>query len=256
MNDNSIFDEVLELLMKNKQFPYYAAERRLDIFINFFLEDMLTAYYENREVKFVAPEFPLKHEQNNQADKLDYLCVFKKTSQPIFVELKTDSISFKESQCEYYLKKANNWKACMEDLIDVTKNRNTSSSYRLKYYSLVMRLHESGLVSLSQNAVRLSTQIDTLIDCDSQSDKGKRSRLIRTLCSENMSVDARKEARVIYLAPPLKYDDQKYLKNKDVDLIDLSQLSVFSGNVKPEYRPEFEHFAEILQNHFRLPQKD
>ena len=79
-----IYEKLLQLLESNKRFPHYAAERRIDIFINFFLEDILAAYYK-KKVIFVAPEFPLKHKSNNQTVQVDYLCAFKKTRQPIFV---------------------------------------------------------------------------------------------------------------------------------------------------------------------------
>lgn len=96
------FDEILNLLRDNKQFPNYAAERRIDIFINLFLEKILSAYYE-KKVIFIVPEFPLKkNETSNQTSKLDYLCAFEETKQPIFVELKTDVISFNSNQARFY----------------------------------------------------------------------------------------------------------------------------------------------------------
>jgi hypothetical protein len=250
MNDNSIFDEVLELLMKNKQFPYYAAERRLDIFINFFLEDILTAYYKNEEVEFVAPEFPFKHEKNNQADKLDYLCAFKVTKQPIFVELKTDARSFKKKQCDYYLEKADSWETCVDELLNIMRTPNMHSAYRVKYFRLLMRLYERGLITIPEGAMGIVKEIESIISCISQREKTKRSRLIIDLCAENISSGSLNRSRIIYLAPPLKYEDQEYLRKNKIDFVNLAQLSNFTDSVKPECRSEFDHLAKLLAEAF------
>ncbi len=45
-----VFKAMLELLEENKCLPNYAAERRIDIFINLFLENILTAL--RRELPF------------------------------------------------------------------------------------------------------------------------------------------------------------------------------------------------------------
>ena len=119
-----VFQAMLELLNDNKRLPYYAAERRIDLFINFFIEDILTAYY-GEEVKFIAPEFPLKVLKNNQAKKLDYLCMFKNTKQPIFFELKTDVLSFKSDQAGFYVEKASNWSGCIDQLKQIIVNGNS-----------------------------------------------------------------------------------------------------------------------------------
>jgi len=103
--EEMVFKAMIDLLRDNKRFPYYAAERRIDIFINIFLEQILTTYYDEK-VNFIAPEFPLKHEPNNQANKLDYLCAFDDTKQPIFVELKTDTISYRNTQASIYMERS------------------------------------------------------------------------------------------------------------------------------------------------------
>ena len=63
------FEEVLNLLKENKKFPNYAAERRIDIFINLFIEKILTAHFK-QEVVFVAPEFPLKKYPKDKTNNL------------------------------------------------------------------------------------------------------------------------------------------------------------------------------------------
>jgi hypothetical protein len=71
--NNTFLENLFKLLTTNKEFPNYQAERRIDIFINYFLAEMLTNYM-GKKVEFVCPEFPLKKADNNQSTKLDYLC--------------------------------------------------------------------------------------------------------------------------------------------------------------------------------------
>ena len=69
-------EPLFNLLVANKEFPNYQAERRIDIFINYFVERILSSYLE-KETIFVCPEFPLKKANTNQSTKLDYLCKTK-----------------------------------------------------------------------------------------------------------------------------------------------------------------------------------
>ena len=131
-----IFEELLKLLVDNKRFPSYAAERRIDIFINYFLEDILTAHYREKVI-FVAPEFPLKHSSNNLSDKLDYLCALDKTKQPLFVELKTDPNSLHKREAQCYKNHMRDWASCIEGLKKIISSPSMKYSYRVKYFWLI-----------------------------------------------------------------------------------------------------------------------
>ena len=52
-----VLNGILSLLKENQKFPNYQAERRVDIFINYFLERILTKFL-GEKVKFICPEFP------------------------------------------------------------------------------------------------------------------------------------------------------------------------------------------------------
>ena len=119
--------KIFDLLMANKEFPNYHAERRIDIFINYFVARILTAYLKT-QAEFICPEFPLKKQNNNQSTKLDYLC--KTEREIIFVELKTDTRSFSESQTEIYLNC--NWKKCLTDLDQIIEAVEVKT-HKLKY---------------------------------------------------------------------------------------------------------------------------
>lgn len=76
---------IFDLLTSNKSFPNYQAERRVDIFINYFTKKILDSFLQE-ETKFVCPEFPLKLKESNRSTKLDNL--YATASRPIFIELK------------------------------------------------------------------------------------------------------------------------------------------------------------------------
>lgn len=123
--------ELCDLLVKNKEFPNYQAERRMDLFVNFFLKDIYAALNDGIEIEFVAPEFPLKNNENNRSTKVDYLYIKKTPKQAektlIFVELKTDTKSFDDKQCDRYLNAK--WEKCWKDLTPISQN----SIYKKKY---------------------------------------------------------------------------------------------------------------------------
>jgi len=125
-----VIQAIFDLLKDNKEFPNYQAERRIDIFINFFLGRILSTYL-REETLYVCPEFPLKRSDNNRSIKLDYL--YKTYTQPVFVELKTDAYSLSEDQALRYLNC--NWNICASDLNQIISA--TKSGYRTKYRKLI-----------------------------------------------------------------------------------------------------------------------
>lgn len=254
-----VFEAMLELLDKNKLMPYYAAERRIDLFINLFLEKILTAYYREK-VNFVVPEFPLKHKPNNQADKLDYLCAFDKTKQPIFIELKTDSISFNREQARVYLKQATDWPSCIEGLKAIIGNKKMRFSYREKYFQLMKRLHEEGLIGISSEGNRGSVQWPTVPDSEfsslekPSSFKGERGEFSRDLIKLSRHVYAcwNGEAKILYLVP---HDDHLKKQIEDVEdectgkasVLDFSQIESLPIGSDMSYAQEFRQLVKFLK---------
>ena len=109
--NHTFLENLFNLLKVNKDFPNYQAERRIDIFLNYFLTKILTNYM-GKKVEFICPEFPIKKIDNNLSTKLDYLC--KTKDEIVFVELKTDTSSLKIKQANIYLKSS--WTQCLIDL--------------------------------------------------------------------------------------------------------------------------------------------
>ena len=137
-SEKNIFKEIVRLVFSNKQLPYYSAERRLDPIFNVFLEDILSAYY-GTSVAYVASEFPLKLEDNNQSNELDYLCRIKKGNTVLFVELKTDNNSYSVKQLDFY-RRNNDWEKVTRQFLEKASNKHVKSDDRIKYYNLVTRL--------------------------------------------------------------------------------------------------------------------
>lgn len=100
-------EKVFSLLISNSKLPYYQAERRIDIFINVFLEDIVRKYTPFIDAEYILAEFPLK--KNNITDHsahIDYLMFSPSQKIVLLVELKTDEISFYIEQIEFYESKS------------------------------------------------------------------------------------------------------------------------------------------------------
>lgn len=128
--NKEVLAAIFDLLLENKEYPNYQAERRVDIFLNYFLSRLLSNYLQEN-VEYVCPEFPIKKQENNRSVKIDYLG--KTATQPVFVEFKTDSNSLKEEQAITYLNC--NWQTCVSDLDQIRKA--TNNKYRSKYDKLI-----------------------------------------------------------------------------------------------------------------------
>lgn len=127
--------DLLELLSINKNYPKYQHERRIDIFLQFFLPNIIESKF-GTPVAFVIPEFPLKNRDSALATNMDYLAFSKSANVAYICELKTDPLSFRKQQAERY-------RDALEDgwakiLMDVRKiSGATSEGYKNKYKYLL-----------------------------------------------------------------------------------------------------------------------
>ena len=102
-NQESFLERIFKMLNNNKSFPYYQAERRVDIFINFFLEDIIQQHTKFKDAIYVAAEFPLKkNSDTDHAAHIDYVMYSESLKCILFVELKTDNKSFDKKQIKFY----------------------------------------------------------------------------------------------------------------------------------------------------------
>ncbi|QIR75261.1 hypothetical protein FA592_03065 [Sulfurospirillum diekertiae] len=120
--------EFLEKLMQvivdeGIQTPKAQVERYLSPILGLFLEEILKKTF-HKEYQMIVPEFPIRkgtiaksvgseQSESNQSTNIDYLMYNQTENKFVFIELKTDSKSFKPSQRKIY-----------EDLKCVAKDKN------------------------------------------------------------------------------------------------------------------------------------
>lgn len=114
--------EFLEKLMQvivdeGTQTPKAQVERYISPILGIFLEEILKKTF-HKEYQMIVPEFPIRDgmihkEGTNQSTNIDYLMFNKTDNKFVFIELKTDSKSFKLSQFDIY-----------QELKDLCKNSN------------------------------------------------------------------------------------------------------------------------------------
>lgn len=98
-------ESVFKLLSTNLQYPYYQGERRIDVFINFFIEDIIRQHTVFKDAEYLVPEFPLKkNDLTDHAAHIDYLMFSKAHATVLLIELKTDDSSYLDDQIMFYLK--------------------------------------------------------------------------------------------------------------------------------------------------------
>jgi hypothetical protein len=261
-----IFDELIESLEQNILLPAYSAERRIDLFVELWLPEILSQYYQNKgPVKMVVPEFPLKHENSNRSDKLDFLCLFEETKQPIFVELKTDIHSLEDSftkvkeiagevekvtQAYHYIKQASNWKKCIEGLGEIIRSQK-NFDYRKKYLKILIRMYSTGIISLGDtNLEELEGKYD---------EKNMSNEKIGTLLKDlypKMEPIWDKEAQLIYIAPAnedMKKNIENIIKEKypktevKTEVLDFSEIAGYAQEIK-YHKEEFYLLFHFLKN--------
>lgn len=150
-------DDSISLLMKRlvdwSEFPKYALERRIDIFVTPFLEGFVGRKL-GGTARLIAPEFPLPAalrdefpQDGHPADALtvnvDYLLSLDRPAPGsgtwVFLELKTDALSFKEPQLKLYRRaRARTMRILVEDVRRVGKE--TKARHRPKYAKLLSKL--------------------------------------------------------------------------------------------------------------------
>ncbi len=113
--------ELVGSIVKNKDMPKVQVEREISPILEMFIEGFMDELGKNGKIaegsyKFIAPEFPLSNkDDSHRSVNIDYLLLNKNTNVLYFIELKTDSSSFKLEQYHYYL--------------DVIKNKSTIELY-------------------------------------------------------------------------------------------------------------------------------
>ena len=143
------------IVTEGTQIPKVQVERYISPILAVFLEDILYQLYK-KEYKMISPEFPIrkgsidyKSKRQNQSTNIDYLMYNKTDNKLVFIELKTDSTSFKSSQLEIYQKLQeiceNNTtqETFGELLINDLKKIKKASKFKSKYEYIISQLDNS-----------------------------------------------------------------------------------------------------------------
>ena len=135
---SELLEPLLKLLSENSRYPKYQHERRIDLFLNFYLSSILAKYF-NVRVDTIIPEFPLKKESSQASTNVDFLAYSDASKIVFFVEIKTDDSSFKESQLDCYCRATEqSWRKLVEDIVKIRKA--TAARHRKKYDYLLSKL--------------------------------------------------------------------------------------------------------------------
>jgi len=195
---------VLERITKFKAFPYYGAERRIDIILSVFLPAIIkNALYPNEQcnIDFIMPELPLKQE-NNQADCVDYL--LSKTlngeiEKLLLVELKTDVGMISKDQFIKY--KNMKW----HDVVNGIKEKSLETEYknRIKYFNLLEHLVAKNLLTKKDSHIVIRNDLLALFKLSTKVHKEKMKIYYKMAeyCESIFPNERIDNIEVIYLGP-------------------------------------------------------
>ncbi len=143
---------LVKSIVENKKMPKVQVEREISPILEIFLESFINELAKNHKIdngtyKFIAPEFPLSTElENDQSFNIDFLMENDKTL--YLVELKTDSSSFHHKQLTRY---ENVMKKTPEELFEFLKKLENK-----KYKNLLKYITNKGYNSFNKfNSIKL-----------------------------------------------------------------------------------------------------
>jgi hypothetical protein len=146
---NRTINTLFEMLDQWRHLPAYQLERRADVFFALYLPELIQSKLGTTIASFL-PEFPIRRgtigysESPNKSFKIDYLAMTT-GGDVIFVELKTDDASRRQSQDAYLLRaKQEGMVRLLEGILAIYY----ATSSKNKYRHLVDTLDEMGLIVL------------------------------------------------------------------------------------------------------------
>lgn len=237
----SLFEDLLSLLLENKHFPAYQAERRIDIFINFFLEEVLKKKFGSLNTRFISPEFPLRTyapdkniKGTYRSTKVDYAYLNEVNGEKeiMFIELKTDPKSFDLVQYTHYLNYLT-WPKCINSLKNIILHGHIGSREKEKYFHLVQKLVAEGLMTATES-------LPAFYDRNFNS-------FIKKVESDVPDIPV----RILYVAPEKIQEnrDWKRLENKP-DLLSLEEMAGMEIDYFSEEWNVFRGFLEKLYSSY------
>ena len=151
MTAHPSMNDVFQRLDKWRHFAGFPLEARSEVLFAVFLPTVLEAHFKKEGIKIkpqVIPQFPLKREDSNQSNNVDFFALSEDGEKGFLIELKTDVSSRRTQQDEYLTSAA---KKCMDKILCDLKSIVQASTEKKKYYHLLNALCELDLISLAEN---------------------------------------------------------------------------------------------------------
>ncbi|HEV8321235.1 MAG TPA: hypothetical protein VG389_06430, partial [Myxococcota bacterium] len=93
--------DLFVLMDRWRSLPSYQLERRADIFFAPFLAGFVGSMEGVVIAPTIVPEFPVRQQDSNRTDKVDYVLFSADRTRVFFLELKTDVGSLRTEQNQY-----------------------------------------------------------------------------------------------------------------------------------------------------------
>lgn len=143
--------ELFDRMDKWRHFPNYQLERRADIFFSLYLPEVLEVRLGFPMNPDLAPEFPVRIGtinpliETDKSYKIDYLALSADKAESVYVELKTDVASLRDSQKKYLQDSQQVGLRAL--LCGICKIFRVTNAKR-KYFALMLHLEQMGLLKI------------------------------------------------------------------------------------------------------------
>ena len=146
-----------------RHLPNYQLERRADLFFSLYLPEALEAKLGFPIQNQMIPEFPVRigtiypSISINKSYKIDYLALSADGNTAVFVELKTEGASRRDSQDEYLLASC---KAGLPSLLSGVLDIFRATGSKRKYFCLLEHLENMGLLRIPVQIKEIMSRAD------------------------------------------------------------------------------------------------
>ena len=141
-------NDLFGLLDKWRHFAGFPLEARSEILFALFLPTVLQHHFKMGINPHIIPQFPLKHDDSNQSNNVDFFALSEDGKKGFLIELKTDMGSIEKKQICYLRRaKFRGMREILEDLRTIAKVKRIEPA-RKKYYHLLSALAELDLIKL------------------------------------------------------------------------------------------------------------
>jgi len=134
-----------------RHLPNYQLERRADLFFSLYLPEVLEAKFGLPIAEQIIPEFPVRigtiypDIPINKSYKIDYIALSADANKAIFVELKTEGMSRRDTQDKYLLASREvGFSALLAGVLDIFRATNS----KWKYFALLELLESMGQLQI------------------------------------------------------------------------------------------------------------